>query len=114
MPRRVVAGERAALARRRSQNARAQNVDRWIRVVELLPNAYKPEPASLVGLGAKALGSDEEAVRFFLIGTLSLDRDLSRECAANCADALERLGKTKEAEELRASSSRISAQNAQL
>ena len=91
-----------------------KNVDRWIRVVELLPNAYKPEPASLVGLGAKALGSDEEAARFFLIGTLSLDRDLSRECAANCADALERLGKTKEAEELRASSSRISAQNAQL
>ena len=93
------------------KNPDRKSVDRWIRVVDLLPNAHKPGPSALVGLGAKSLGADEDASRYFMFGTLSCDRELSQECAANCADALERLGKTNEAGELRAASSRNAAQN---
>lgn len=89
----------------------AKNVERWIHVVELLPNAYKPGPSALVGLGSQALGDDENAARFFLYGTLALDRELARECVENGADALERLGQKKSAEELRASLADDPAQN---
>lgn len=88
-----------------------KSVDRWIRVVELLPNAYRSGPSALVGLGSKALGADEDAARYFMFGTLADDRELSQTSLANCADALDRLGKTKEAEELRAASARDAAQN---
>lgn len=78
-------------------------VDRWIRVLELFPNAYKPGPAALIALGEKALRNDAEAARYFtLAGMLTNDRALAIECLGEACDAYERQGLKKPAEKLRA------------
>ncbi|MGI6401787.1 MAG: hypothetical protein ACOX0A_06735 [Thermoguttaceae bacterium] len=74
------------------QSPDRRTVDRWRRTLELMPNACKPGPAYLIGLGESALGDDSEARQYFMIASCSSDRETSRDAFLKCASSCERLG----------------------
>lgn len=97
----------AAAQRERDELLRkpgAKDVERWRRVADAIPDAWKPGPCALVGFGEKTLGNDADAARYLEIAAaLALDRELARECAEELVGALTSLDERKAAAEVRAS-----------
>lgn len=89
-------------------NPTAETVDRWAETTALLPVELRLGPAFLVATGNESLGRDEAAADGFLRIALLADanRNLAERATARAASALEKIGRSDEAETLRRDASR--------
>lgn len=83
-----------------------KDLQRWTKTVDLLPGAYRLGPSRMLAEAERALGRDAEAgMRYLRVATLGQTRySLAEYAAKEAAEALERSGKTNEADQLRADS----------